>query len=98
MRNKNNRCAYREYSLSLFVAEEHVMRIQERLFDSEKPPIDVSDMSLLVTSLAWGALLDSEVDLVSKVALLDTVLEISTMLQRPNSSVRQFLVCLFARS
>nr|C9K7C4.1 RecName: Full=AM-toxin biosynthesis protein 12; Flags: Precursor [Alternaria alternata]BAI44748.1 hypothetical protein [Alternaria alternata] len=48
-------------------------------------------MSLLITSLAWGALLDPEVSSASKVALLDAVLEASTLLLRQNGSVRKFL-------
>ncbi|EUC39654.1 hypothetical protein COCMIDRAFT_110948 [Bipolaris oryzae ATCC 44560] len=60
-------------SLSLFINEQDIMPIQERLFDPERPSIDVSDMSLLLTSLAWGALLDSEVALGTKSALLDAL-------------------------
>ena len=68
------------------------MRIHEQLLDPEKGPIDVSDMSLLIVSVTWGALLDSEVSSLFKVALLDAVLEISTLLLQQNSSVHQFLV------
>ena len=32
--------------------EQDIIRIQERFFDPEEPPIDVSDMSLLIASLA----------------------------------------------
>jgi hypothetical protein len=49
-------------------------------------------MSLLIVSLAWGALLDPEVSLVSRVALLDAVQESTSLLLRQESSVRQFLV------
>ncbi|EMD58200.1 hypothetical protein COCSADRAFT_176804 [Bipolaris sorokiniana ND90Pr] len=53
--------AFRELGgLNLFIKEQDVTHIQERFFDPEKLPIDVSDMSLLITSLAWGALLDPE--------------------------------------
>ncbi|KAJ6192148.1 hypothetical protein J3E72DRAFT_399418 [Bipolaris maydis] len=45
---------------SLFIKEQDVMQIQEHFVHPEKPPIDVSDMSLLMVSLAWGALLDPE--------------------------------------
>lgn len=76
----------------MFIKEQDVMQIQEHFVHPEKPPIDVSDMSLLMVSLAWGALLDPEVSSVSQVALLDAVLEISTMLLHQNRSVRQFLV------
>ncbi|KAA8617332.1 hypothetical protein PtrV1_10633 [Pyrenophora tritici-repentis] len=77
--------------LSLFIKEQDVMRIQECCFDLKDRPIDVSDMSLLIVSLAWGALLDPEVSSVSRVALLDAVLETSSLLLRQESSVRQFL-------
>ncbi|KAH7548716.1 hypothetical protein BM1_10882 [Bipolaris maydis] len=81
---------------SLFIKEQDVMQIQEHFVHPEKPPIDVSDMSLLMVSLAWGALLDPEVSSVSQVALLDAVLEISTMLLHQNRSVRQFLALVAA--
>lgn len=68
------------------------MRIQERFSQPENLPIDVSDMSMLITSLAWGALLNLEVSSVSKAALLDAALETSSLLLRQNSSFRQFLV------
>ncbi|KAJ6284300.1 hypothetical protein J3E71DRAFT_171878 [Bipolaris maydis] len=83
---------------SLFIKEQDVMQIQEHFVHPEKPPIDVSDMSLLMVSLAWGALLDPEVSSVSQVALLDAVLEISTMLLHQNRSVRQFLALVAALS
>jgi len=73
------------------------MRISEWLLDTGRPTIDVTDMSLLMTSLAWGALLDSEVSLASKAALLDAMLETSTLLQRQNNSIRQFMVGSCAR-
>lgn len=73
------------------------MRIQKRFFDSKNPTIDVSDMSLLTVSLAWGALLEPEVSSDSRVALLDAVLEASTLLLHQSGSVRQFLVGSFAR-
>ncbi|KAF7573953.1 Fungal-trans domain containing protein [Pyrenophora tritici-repentis] len=77
--------------LNLFIKEQDVTRIQEQFVDLGNLPIDVSDMSLLIVSLAWGALLDPEVSSVSRAALLDAVLEISTLLLRQNGSVRQFL-------
>ncbi|EMD66030.1 hypothetical protein COCSADRAFT_170432 [Bipolaris sorokiniana ND90Pr] len=84
--------AFREPGgLSLFIKEQEVTRIQERFFDPVNLPIEISDMSLLIASLAWGALLDPEVSSVSKAALLDAVLEISTLLLRQNGSIRQFL-------
>lgn len=79
-------------SLSLFINEQDVTRIQERFFDPKKPPIGINDMSLLTASLAWGALLDPEVSSVSRVALLDAALETSSLLLRQNGSIRQFLV------
>ncbi|RYN60138.1 hypothetical protein AA0119_g13296 [Alternaria tenuissima] len=84
--------AFRELGgLNLFIKEKDVTCIQERFLDPEKLPVDVSDMSLLITSLAWGASLDPEVSSASKVALLDAVLEASTLLLRQNGSVRKFL-------
>lgn len=78
--------------MGLFIKEQDIMRIHEQFLDPEKEPIQVSDMSLLIVSLTWGALLDSEVSSISRVALLDSVLETSTLLLQQNSSVRQFLV------
>ena len=72
--------------------EQDIIRIQERFFDPEEPPIDVSDMSLLIASLAWGAFFDLEVSSTSRVALLDAMLEISTVLLCQKGSIRQFLV------
>ncbi|KAJ5055165.1 hypothetical protein J3E74DRAFT_469272 [Bipolaris maydis] len=46
--------------LSLFIKEHDVTRIQKLFFDPKKPPIEVSDMSLLIISLTWGALLEPE--------------------------------------
>ena len=83
--------------LSLFINEQDVTRIKERFFDSTYLPMDASDVSLLVASLAWGALLEPEVSSVSRVALLDAVLETSTLLLRQNGSVRKFLVGSFIR-
>ncbi|KAI0570462.1 Fungal-trans domain-containing protein, partial [Pyrenophora tritici-repentis] len=82
--------------LSLFLEEQDIMRIQDHFFARRDLTIDVSDMSLLVVSLAWGALLEPEVSSGSKVALLDAVLEISRLLLRQNSSVRQFLALVAA--
>ncbi|KAH3953672.1 hypothetical protein HBH70_238930 [Parastagonospora nodorum] len=76
---------------SLFIKEQDVTNIQERCFETKDLPIDVSNMSLLIVSLAWGALLDPEVNLVSRVALLDAVQETTSLLLRQESSVRQFL-------
>ncbi|KAI1676183.1 Fungal Zn binuclear cluster domain containing protein [Pyrenophora tritici-repentis] len=77
--------------LNLLIKEEDIMHIQEQFFDPGNLHIDVSDASLLIVSLAWGALLDPEVSSVSRAALLDAVLETSTLLLRENGSVRQFL-------
>ncbi|EFQ94134.1 hypothetical protein PTT_08292 [Pyrenophora teres f. teres 0-1] len=77
--------------LGLFINEEDVTRIQQRFFDSEHLPMDASDASLLVVSLAWGALLEPEMSSSSRVALLDAVLETSTLLLRQHHSVRKFL-------
>ncbi|KAJ5028321.1 hypothetical protein PSV08DRAFT_375096 [Bipolaris maydis] len=68
--------------------------IQKQFVNLENQPIDVSDMSLLIVSLAWGALLDPEVSSVSRVALLDAVLETSILLLRQNGSFRQFLALI----
>ncbi|EMD84890.1 hypothetical protein COCC4DRAFT_182581 [Bipolaris maydis ATCC 48331] len=77
--------------LSLFIKEHDVTRIQKLFFDPKKPPIEVSDMSLLIISLTWGALLEPEVRSGSKVALLDAMLETSSLLLRQNSSIRKLL-------
>ncbi|EUC26878.1 hypothetical protein COCCADRAFT_42192 [Bipolaris zeicola 26-R-13] len=96
--------AFREPGgLSLFTKEQDVTRIQERFLDPKNLPIDVSDMSLLIVSMAWGALLDPEMSSISKATLLDAALEISTLLLRQNGSVRQFLalvavLCLAERT
>lgn len=68
------------------------MRVQERFLDPNNLPIDASDLSLLIVSLAWGALLAPDVNSTSKVTLLNAVRESSTLLLRQNGSVRQFLV------
>ncbi|KAJ6201206.1 hypothetical protein J3E72DRAFT_180083, partial [Bipolaris maydis] len=63
-------------SLSLFIKKQDIIHIQERLSNAERPFINISDMSLLLTSLAWGALSDPEVTPGTKLALLDTMLEL----------------------
>lgn len=84
--------AYVYYRLSLFIKEQDVALIQERFLDPKNLPIDASDMSLLIVSLAWGSLLEPAISSSSRVALLDAVLETSTVLLRQHRSVRQFLV------
>ncbi|CAE7033948.1 hypothetical protein PTTW11_05314 [Pyrenophora teres f. teres] len=84
--------------LGLFINEEDVTRIQQRFFDSEHLPMDASDASLLVVSLAWGALLEPEMSSSSRVALLDAVLETSTLLLRQHHSVRKFLLSISERT
>jgi hypothetical protein len=74
------------------IKQRDVMETYNRLIDPEEQPVEVSDFSLLVVSLAWGALLDSDVSSTLKVALLDTVLATSRLLLQQKSSVRQFLV------
>ena len=68
------------------------METYNRLLDPGKLPVEVSNFSLLVVSLAWGALLDSDLSSTLKVALLDTVLATSRLLLQQKSSIRQFLV------
>ncbi|EAT76245.1 hypothetical protein SNOG_16420 [Parastagonospora nodorum SN15] len=70
------------------------METYNRLLGPEKLPVEVSDFSLLVVSLAWGALLDSDLSSTLKVALLDTVLATSRLLLQQKSSIRQFLLLL----
>ncbi|KAH6200021.1 hypothetical protein HBI53_154350 [Parastagonospora nodorum] len=77
---------------SLLIKERDVMETYNRLLDPEKLPVEVSDFSLLVVSLAWGALLDSDISSILKVALLDTVLATSRLLLQQKSSIRQFLL------
>ncbi|KAH6119398.1 hypothetical protein HBI64_176530 [Parastagonospora nodorum] len=79
---------------SLLIKERDVMETYNRLLDPEKLPVEVSDFSLLVVSLAWGALLDSDISSILKVALLDTVLATSRLLLQQKSSIRQFLLLL----
>ena len=76
----------------MFVEEQDVTRVQERFLDPEKPPIHVSDMSLLIVSLTWGALLDPEVDSSASAALVDVIQEISRLLLRQNDTIHKFLV------
>ncbi|KAH3903953.1 hypothetical protein HBH56_240820 [Parastagonospora nodorum] len=79
---------------SLLIKERDVMETYNRLLGPEKLPVEVSDFSLLVVSLAWGALLDSDLSSTLKVALLDTVLATSRLLLQQKSSIRQFLLLL----
>ncbi|KAH3991290.1 hypothetical protein HBI38_218830 [Parastagonospora nodorum] len=76
---------------SLLIKERDVMETYNRLLDPGKLPVEVSNFSLLVVSLAWGALLDSDLSSTLKVALLDTVLATSRLLLQQKSSIRQFL-------
>ncbi|KAH4101238.1 hypothetical protein HBI04_159730 [Parastagonospora nodorum] len=79
---------------SLLIKERDVMETYNRLLDPGKLPVEVSNFSLLVVSLAWGALLDSDLSSTLKVALLDTVLATSRLLLQQKSSIRQFLLLL----
>lgn len=92
MNLKRNTSAYMKHRPSLFIKECDVMEAYKRLLDPGKLPVEVSDFSLLVVSLTWGALLDTDVSSTLKVVLLDTVLETLRLLPQQKSSIREFLV------
>ncbi|USP74071.1 hypothetical protein yc1106_01345 [Curvularia clavata] len=80
------------FGLAMFNREEDVLRVQERFVKWDRPAINISDLSVLVVSFTWGALLDPrEGDLSMLVALVDTIPVLSKCLLQQNNTVQKFL-------
>lgn len=78
----------------MFSREEDVLLVQERFVQWERPPIDISELSMLIVSLTWGALVDPQGELSTLVALVDTIPALSKRLLQQNDSIQKFLVSL----
>ncbi|KAF9697557.1 hypothetical protein EKO04_003959 [Ascochyta lentis] len=77
--------------LSLFIAISRVKSLHQKILATVQPPISIEEATLLVTSLAWGALLSSKIDPSITVNLLDAVHELSSILCEQKDSKDKFL-------
>ncbi|KAK0638127.1 Terrein cluster-specific transcription factor terR [Lasiodiplodia hormozganensis] len=82
--------------LNTFLKGAFVRNIQATLNSSSKPSIRVEDISLLITTLAWGALLDHNIEDRTRTTLIDLACDASKALCAQKDTIRKFLALVAA--
>ncbi|KAL1631248.1 hypothetical protein SLS54_000007 [Diplodia seriata] len=77
--------------LNTFIKASCIRSIQADLQSPSKPSIHVADISLLVSTLAWGALLNDSIEAGTKMALINLACDASKALFHQKDTIRKFL-------
>ncbi|OJD33818.1 fumonisin biosynthetic transcription factor [Diplodia corticola] len=82
--------------LNTFIKAALVRNIQANLHSSSTPSIHIEDISLLITTLAWGALLDHNTEGRTRTMLIDLTCDASKALCAQKDTIRKFLALVAA--
>ncbi|KAI1684881.1 hypothetical protein KJE20_05165 [Pyrenophora tritici-repentis] len=77
--------------LNTFIKAQHVIQIHRALLNPQKRSVQPTELYLLLVTITWGALLDTEVNTPVKADLADAVEDMTKLLFRHADSVDKFL-------
>ncbi|KAF7450317.1 hypothetical protein A1F99_049330 [Pyrenophora tritici-repentis] len=80
-----------EGNLNTFIKAQHVIQIHRALLNPQKRSVQPTELYLLLVTITWGALLDTEVNTPVKADLADAVEDMTKLLFRHADSVDKLL-------
>ncbi|EFQ89070.1 hypothetical protein PTT_14805 [Pyrenophora teres f. teres 0-1] len=84
--------------LNTFIDIQHIIQIHRTVLNPQGRSIHPTDLSLLLVTITWGALLDTDSGSSAKVALADDFEEMTKLLLRQADNVDKFLALVAAVS
>ncbi|KAI1524324.1 hypothetical protein PtrSN002B_011238 [Pyrenophora tritici-repentis] len=77
--------------LNAFLSIHQILHIHRTVLGSPQTSIYVSELSLLLVAITWGALLDTSFDNSAKAALADAITEMIKLLLGQPNTINKFL-------
>ncbi|KAI1521561.1 hypothetical protein PtrSN001A_012110, partial [Pyrenophora tritici-repentis] len=77
--------------LNTFIKAQHVIQIHRVVLDPQKRSVQPTELSLLLVTITWGALLDTEFNSPVKADLADAVEDMKKLIFRHVDSINKFL-------